>query len=77
MKIIDSEVIIKNYLKDNKVDKITFKELNSIRNKIESENRDVYVDVTYESIRKFAIKYINSVTVNDFDIEIKNINNIL
>lgn len=77
MRIIDSEEIIKNLLSENKVDRITFKELNSIRNRIESENKDVYVDVTYVSIRKFAIKYINSVEINDFDIEIKNIDEIL
>lgn len=56
-RIIDSEIVLKSYFKKHpKRNMITYQRLKEIRLKAEPELRNVYIDITYSSIR--AVKYI-------------------
>lgn len=56
-RIIDSEIILQSYFKKHpKRNKITYKRLREIRCKAEPTLANVYIDITYSSLR--AVKYV-------------------
>jgi|GEM_PF-1598197 hypothetical protein len=50
--IIDSESVLLNYFSKNESSEISFRDLRSLRKKIEENSKDpVYVDIRYNSLR--------------------------
>ena len=63
-RIIDSEIVLKSYFKKYPSRKvITYQKLKEIRFKAEPAIRNVYIDITYSSIRSVKYTYPNSISI--------------
>lgn len=63
-RIIDSEIVLKSYFKKYPSRKmITYQKLKEIRFKAEPAIRNVYIDITYSSIRAVKYTYPNSISI--------------
>ena len=63
-KVIDSEIVLKSYFtKYPNRKKITYQQLKEIRFKAEPAIPNVYIDISYSSIRAVKYTYPNSIRV--------------
>jgi hypothetical protein len=62
--IINSEDVLMRSFNALEEKKLSFKQLNEIRERIENEIENVYVDVTFSSLRKVVIKYQDYLGIN-------------
>ena len=63
-RIIDSEIVLKSYFKKYPSRKvITYQKLKEIRFRAEPAIRNVYIDITYSSIRAVKYTYPNSISI--------------
>lgn len=67
---IDSEDVLISYFNFSTQNKLSFKKLNEIRDKIENNYVSACVDVTYSSIRNTVIKYHDSMEIDQFSVSI-------
>ena len=63
-RIIDSEIVLKSYFKKYpKRNMITYQRLKEIRINAEPAIRNVYIDITYSSIRAVKYTYPDSIRI--------------
>lgn len=63
-RIIDSEIVLKSYFKKYPSRTIiTYQKLKDIRFRAEPAIRNVYIDITYSSIRAVKYTYPNSISI--------------
>ena len=71
-KVIDSEVILRAYFKKHpKKSRITYYELKQIRKQAEPQIDDVYLDITYSSIKDLILSYPDTIEAYQEGIIIK------
>jgi hypothetical protein len=71
-KKLDAEAIVISCFNISKEPDLYFKTLNEIRSQIEKDDNDVYVDVTYSSIRKTVMKFHESLEIDDLKLHLIN-----
>lgn len=65
-RIIDSEIVLKSYFKKYPARNIiTYQKLKEIRFKAEPAIRNVYIDITYSSIRAVKYTYPDSIRIEN------------
>lgn len=63
-RIINSEIVLQAYFKKYpRRKKISYQRLKEIRNSAEPAIRNVYIDITYSSLRAVKYEYPNSISI--------------
>lgn len=63
-RIINSEIVLQSYFKKYpRRKKISYQRLKEIRNSAEPAIRNVYIDITYSSLREVKYEYPNSISI--------------
>jgi|GEM_PF-2992446 len=63
-RIINSEIVLQSYFKKYpRRKKISYQRLKEIRNSAEPAIRNVYIDITYSSLRAVKYEYPNSISI--------------
>lgn len=70
-KVIDSEIVLKSYFnKYPRRNMITYKRLKEIRFNAEPKMDNVYIDITYSSLRAVKLAYPHSIGIDNTSVRI-------